>query len=827
MATWVPISGTAIQYAKNASGAAAADYYLKFYAAGTTTAISMATTSSGGTTLDKCKVDATGWAVNGSDDPFIPHIDRDYKLVLYTNSADADSNATGSAAWVIDNLSAEGLDKSYTSVASLRDSTGNDSFNIIEIESYDEITYPSVTGPKGGHKRHRTGGTNAAPTVGSPVTVSTIGTGTQAGYVWDGDGVEWKLSSFVGGVVSPDELGAAGGADDSQAVYDCLYFANNEKLKTVLTRDLNVPGLVMTGLTYVYLSGRGHKLVGGDEIGFGGTFIMKNTVFENWIKTTYIDSNVEYCKFEGNKSLNCPLGLHYFKITGTTLGVDRHFDVENLYVYDNTFEYSGAPYAGACSAFSCWHKIRGVAKATGNVIDGQQVSGTTNTMYGIVLGNERFANKGLIVIENNEIKNCSRPDEIAISDDGAYAIRATAQNIRMDGNKIIDCLDTVPVYGKGKYAQANGNIVIGHNFRGVNIKRLNVFADDNSNTLPDDNTHDVTIDGNVIYSTESMLEEPVQSLALRSTTITNNFIYLPNCGNIGGIIQVSKDIAYASIARSTAIEGNYGYVAGTVQARGIYITTYEADLQISNNNITSVDSFGLYLPADVGGNLAFHDNIISSVNLDAVSIPCDFSGGGNALISSNVFEGQTASVIQITSASSIKFEGNTQSNLVVGPIAEIYCYGASLSITDNKFVNKFDSVPSLYVRHVGDGGSVTIQRNVFDNISGAVLNAAIYTRKDTATTSAKSINISNNTLHGGVTYFFRDDLANDADLIVFENNRAFGNCGYMYRITAASGYYDRVLDRDNLVEDASSYAFGATTLAGTVKTLSANNVNFI
>lgn len=194
MANWVPISGSALQFSKNAGGAAAADYYLKFYAAGTTTAISMATTSSGVTTLDKCKVDSNGWAVNGSNAVFIPHIDRDYKLVLYTNATDADADATGSAAWVIDNLSTESIDKTYTSVTALRDSTGNESFNVIEIESYYEITYPSTAGPKGGHRRHRTGGTNTSPTVGSPVAVSTIGTGTQAGYVWDGDGVEWFIT---------------------------------------------------------------------------------------------------------------------------------------------------------------------------------------------------------------------------------------------------------------------------------------------------------------------------------------------------------------------------------------------------------------------------------------------------------------------------------------------------------------------------------------------------------------------------------------------------------------------------------------------------------
>ena len=104
MATWVPISNSVPQFSKNAGGAAADDYYLKFYLNGTTTPTSMATDSTGGTLLDKCKINSLGYPVNGSDDVFIPHIDQDYKLVLYTNATDADNNATGSAAWVVDGL---------------------------------------------------------------------------------------------------------------------------------------------------------------------------------------------------------------------------------------------------------------------------------------------------------------------------------------------------------------------------------------------------------------------------------------------------------------------------------------------------------------------------------------------------------------------------------------------------------------------------------------------------------------------------------------------------------------------------------------------------
>lgn len=102
---WTPISNTVPQYSKNAGGAAASGYYLKFYADGTTTPILMATDNTGGATLAKCQLNTLGYPINGSSDVFIPHIDQDYKLALYENEADADSNALINAAWVIDNIS--------------------------------------------------------------------------------------------------------------------------------------------------------------------------------------------------------------------------------------------------------------------------------------------------------------------------------------------------------------------------------------------------------------------------------------------------------------------------------------------------------------------------------------------------------------------------------------------------------------------------------------------------------------------------------------------------------------------------------------------------
>lgn len=115
-----------------------------------------------------------------------------------------------------------GVEKQFSSLNALRISIGNDDHNEVTINSFHEIIYPSTVGPKGGHKRHRTGGTNTSPTVGSPVAVSTIGTGTQAGYVWDGDGVEWFISPTPR--LTFEMLGAVGddAADDSVSISDAL-----------------------------------------------------------------------------------------------------------------------------------------------------------------------------------------------------------------------------------------------------------------------------------------------------------------------------------------------------------------------------------------------------------------------------------------------------------------------------------------------------------------------------------------------------------------------------------------------------------------------------
>jgi len=98
------IDTTPIQLQKNAAGNSASGYYLKLYAAGTTTPISMYTTSTGSGALAKCQIDSEGFAINGSGDPFIPYVNQTYKIVVYTNETDADEDTFASAFLTVDNI---------------------------------------------------------------------------------------------------------------------------------------------------------------------------------------------------------------------------------------------------------------------------------------------------------------------------------------------------------------------------------------------------------------------------------------------------------------------------------------------------------------------------------------------------------------------------------------------------------------------------------------------------------------------------------------------------------------------------------------------------
>ncbi|MBL4940963.1 MAG: hypothetical protein JKY81_04795 [Colwellia sp.] len=98
--SFTPITGSALQYMQDS--VSANDHYIKFYASGTTTPISMSIDNTGGTLLAKAQFNSQGYAINGSGAEFIPHIDQKYKIVFYPNATDADNNTFANAVFNID-----------------------------------------------------------------------------------------------------------------------------------------------------------------------------------------------------------------------------------------------------------------------------------------------------------------------------------------------------------------------------------------------------------------------------------------------------------------------------------------------------------------------------------------------------------------------------------------------------------------------------------------------------------------------------------------------------------------------------------------------------
>lgn len=123
--SWSPISLSVPQY-EDSSGAPASGYVLKAYTAGTTTNISMATDSTGGTTFTDIQLNSNGYPEH-SGAIVIPHVDQSYKLSLFATQAAADANTP--AVWSIDNLIPVSTSGSFTK----DDATASDVTNVATL----------------------------------------------------------------------------------------------------------------------------------------------------------------------------------------------------------------------------------------------------------------------------------------------------------------------------------------------------------------------------------------------------------------------------------------------------------------------------------------------------------------------------------------------------------------------------------------------------------------------------------------------------------------------------------------------------------------------
>lgn len=96
---YLPVSGLTPIYSPYPN------YWLKFYQAGTTTPLAMATDSAAQTTLAKAQINAQGLPITAGNVIFTPHVNVNYDAYLFPTALEADNNTTINAIRIADNLS--------------------------------------------------------------------------------------------------------------------------------------------------------------------------------------------------------------------------------------------------------------------------------------------------------------------------------------------------------------------------------------------------------------------------------------------------------------------------------------------------------------------------------------------------------------------------------------------------------------------------------------------------------------------------------------------------------------------------------------------------
>lgn len=114
------------------------NYWLKAYDQGTVTPLAMATDATGGTTLAKAELDATGFPITAGSVRFIPFIDGDYDLWLFPTAAEADANDTTNAIQFADNLNT--INTTITAISTASYAAGGGTVDIITATMSPAIT---------------------------------------------------------------------------------------------------------------------------------------------------------------------------------------------------------------------------------------------------------------------------------------------------------------------------------------------------------------------------------------------------------------------------------------------------------------------------------------------------------------------------------------------------------------------------------------------------------------------------------------------------------------------------------------------------------------
>ena len=125
--SWFPIAFITPQYEDLAND------WLKFYVPGTTTALAMATDSTGGTQLAKAELDISGFITTDGSTLFIPHLEVAYDAYIFPTEAEADANDTQNAVRVANNINPSGVAGTTAQTKTLTDGLLLVSFSALDV----------------------------------------------------------------------------------------------------------------------------------------------------------------------------------------------------------------------------------------------------------------------------------------------------------------------------------------------------------------------------------------------------------------------------------------------------------------------------------------------------------------------------------------------------------------------------------------------------------------------------------------------------------------------------------------------------------------------
>jgi hypothetical protein len=339
-----PVTGLLSQYAKNAGGAAAADYWLKFYTVNTTTQKSIFTAITAGSTLSKCTLNSRGEPISNQaddDSTFIPYVDGDYDAYLYETEADADANNTIAAVFLGRH---ETLPESLSDVALLQFATVNaliskTSLNYSETIDWADYVGRNVTTVVNNTTSKSGGGKYQIKTLAQASADGDLIDGTGAPY-YKGknhqlDGTYCAVLQAVGGIFSGESFGLNNASGNDTEALDSIrlnggivvcdpdqsYFYSGSAAYSdkSLILDLNGSTITRTANSGSMFSTTANNLI-----------IMNGTLDNAWFTTNfahlmYINSINTRCELIGVTMMRNTLG-------GATITPTASIDTDLLYV---------------------------------------------------------------------------------------------------------------------------------------------------------------------------------------------------------------------------------------------------------------------------------------------------------------------------------------------------------------------------------------------------------------------------------------------------------------------------------------------------------------